>query len=98
MCAQAEDVALLRGVAAGDERALADLYDRHAGWLLVRMSRRCASADLVDQALQDTFLALWRPAARYRGEGNVAAFFGGIGPRRLTDAIRRDSTVPRAPR
>src|ERR1022692_2686683 len=96
MCAQAEDVALLRGVAAGDERALADLYDRHAGWLLVRMSRRCASADLVDQALQDTFLALWRPAARYRGD--VAGFIWGIGVRRLIDAIRRDSRVTRAAR
>jgi RNA polymerase sigma-70 factor, ECF subfamily len=98
MCAQAEDVALLRSVAAGDERALADLYDRHAGWLLVRMSRRCASADLVDQALQDTFLALWRQAVRYRGEGDVGAFIWGIGVRRLIDAIRRDSTLTRAAR
>jgi hypothetical protein len=39
------DLALVRAVAAGDELALAELYDRHAGWLLVRLRRRCASAD-----------------------------------------------------
>jgi hypothetical protein len=42
----ADDRLLLRNVAAGDERALAALYDRHAGWLLVRMSRRCASPEM----------------------------------------------------
>ena len=95
MAAEADDVALLRSVAAGDERALASLYDRHAGWLMVRMSRRCASADTVDQALQDTFLALWHQAGRYRGGGEVAAFIWGIGVRRLMTAIRKDSAAAR---
>jgi RNA polymerase sigma-70 factor, ECF subfamily len=74
---EADDTALLRRAAAGDESALAILYDRHAGWLLVRLSRRCAIADLVDQALQDTFLAVWRQAGRYRGDGDVSAFIWG---------------------
>lgn len=98
MGAQADDVALLRGVAAGDEGALASLYDRHAGWLLLRLSRRCGSADTVDQALQDTFLALWRQAGRYRGDGNVGAFIWGIGIRKLIDAIRRDAAIERTAR
>jgi DNA-directed RNA polymerase specialized sigma24 family protein len=55
-----DDLALLRAVATGDEEALAGLYDRHAGWLTVRLSRRCSSPEVVDQAVQDTFLALWR--------------------------------------
>jgi RNA polymerase sigma-70 factor (ECF subfamily) len=87
------DVALLRAVAGGDERALALLYDRHAGWLQVRMSRRCGAPDLVDQAVQDTFLALWRTADQYRGRGEVGAFIWGIGIRRLADAVRRDSAA-----
>ena len=66
---------LLRGVARGDEDALAALYDRHAGWLTIRMTRRCAAADMVDHAVQDTFLALWRQAGAYRGTGDVAAPF-----------------------
>jgi len=90
------DVALLRAVAAGDEAALAELYDRHAGWLLVRMRRRCASVDTVDLALQDTFLTLWRNAANYRSEGDVTAFLWGIAIRRLIDAMRAESKVVRS--
>ena len=87
---QREDATLLRAVARGDEAALAALYDRHAGWLTVRLSRRCGSPDIVDQAVQDTFLALWRQAGSYRDRGDVAAFIWGIGIRRLIDAIRRE--------
>jgi len=86
-----DDAALLRAVARGDERALSALYDRHAGWLTVRMTRRCAMPDVVDHAVQDTFLALWRDPGAYRGGGDVAAFIWGIGIRRLIDAIRRES-------
>jgi RNA polymerase sigma-70 factor (ECF subfamily) len=90
-----DDAALLRGVARGDEEALAALYDRHAGWLTVRLTRRCAMPDVVDHAIQDTFLALWRQAGAYRGGGDVAAFIWGIGVRRLIDAIRRESVAGR---
>ena len=90
-----EDAALLRAAARGDEVALAALYDRHAGWLTVRMTRRCAMPDVVDHAVQDTFLALWREAGAYRGGGDVAAFIWGIGIRRLIDAIRRESAAGR---
>jgi RNA polymerase sigma-70 factor (ECF subfamily) len=55
------------------------------------MTRRCALPDVVDHAVQDTFLALWREAGTYRGTGDVAAFIWGIGIRRLIDAIRRES-------
>ncbi len=84
------DLELLRAVAAGDEEALGRLYDRHAGWLTVRLSRRCSSPEVVDQAVQDTFLALWRGAETYRGGGDVGAFIWGIGIRRLIDALRRE--------
>ena len=86
-----DDAALLRAAARGDEDALAALYDRHAGWLTARLTRRCARPDVVDHAVQDTFLAVWREAGNYRGGGDVAAFIWGIGVRRLIDAIRRDN-------
>lgn len=92
---ECDDVALLRGVRRGDEEALAALYDRHAGWLTLRMTRRCAMPDVVDRAVQDTFLALWRQAGAYRGGGDVAAFIWGIGVRRLIDAIRRENGARR---
>ena len=91
-----DDAALLRAVARADEDALAALYDRHAGWLTVRMTRRCAMPDVVDHAVQDTFLAVWRDAGGYRGSGDVAAYIWGIGIRRLIDAIRREQGAQRS--
>lgn len=83
------DSALLDAMVDGDRRALAELYRRHSAWLLLRLGRRCADPDLVDQALQDTFLAVWRKPAAYRGTGEVGAWMWGIAVRRLIDQIRR---------
>ena len=93
--AEPDDAALLRALARGSEEALGALYDRHAGWLTVRLSRRCGLPDLVDHAVQDTFLALWRDPGSYRGGGDVAAYIWGIGIRRLIDAIRRERSAAR---
>ena len=86
---RASDATLLGQVADGDRRALEVLYSRHAGWLLVRLGRRCADSGLVDEVLQDTFVAVWRSASKFSGRGEVAAWIWGIGVRRLVDAIRR---------
>lgn len=59
-----DGAALLRAAARGDEWALAALYDRHAGWLTVRMTRRCATPDVVDHAGADQ-------ERLHRGEGRV---------------------------
>lgn len=86
------DAALVARVAAGDEHAhaaLRELYVRHAPWLLVRLSGRCSDQGVVDEALQDTFVAVWRRADSYRGQGEVAAWLWGIAVRRLVDLLRR---------
>ncbi len=83
------DDVLLRRVGEGDRQALRTLHDRHAPWLTVRLQRRCRDRELVDEAVQDTFLAVWRSAGRYRGDGQVAAWIWGIGVRRLIDRLRR---------
>jgi len=87
---------LVNAVRAGERGALATLYARHGSWLLLRLSRRCSDAGLVDEVLQDTFLAVWRGAARYNGTGEVAAWIWGIAIRRLVDRLRGRSpaTVP----
>ena len=86
---EADDVALLSAVADGDRAALGILYRRHAPWLLARLSRRCADRGVVDEVLQDTFVAVWRGAGRFDGRGDVGAWVWGIAVRRLVDALRR---------
>lgn len=85
------DAELLAAMAAGERDALRVLYDRHAPWLMVRLARRCADAGVVDEVVQDTFLAAWRQAGRYRASGEVAAWLWGIAIRRLLDRFRRRS-------
>ena len=83
------DSSLLEAVAAGERGALRALYERHAPWLVLRLGRRCADPGLVEEVVQDTFVAVWRGAKRYRGQGEVAAWIWGIGIRRLIDRLRR---------
>lgn len=85
----ASDRHLLDDIAAGDRQALRVLFDRHGPMLVMRLHRRCADPDLVDEVVQDTLVAVWRGAARYRGSGEVAAWIWGIAIRRLLDALRR---------
>ncbi|MFB7577323.1 RNA polymerase sigma factor [Streptomyces sp. NPDC056165] len=84
----AEDAALLRAIAEGDEQALRMLFSRHAPWLEVRLKRRCGDADAVADVLQDTFVAVWKGARRFRGDGEVAAWLWGIAVRRLLSRMR----------
>jgi RNA polymerase sigma-70 factor (ECF subfamily) len=82
------DEVLLRLVAEGDRAALRSLYDRHAPWLRARMLRRCADGEVVAEALQDTFVAIWRSAGRWDGRGEPAAWMWGIAVRRLIGVLR----------
>jgi RNA polymerase sigma-70 factor (ECF subfamily) len=82
------DRTLLEEVARGDVAALRALYERHAPWLYLRLSRRCADPGLVEEVVQDTFVAVWRRPGGYRGQGEVAAWIWGIGIRRLIDRLR----------
>lgn len=83
------DVDLIARIASGDRASLDALYGRHSGWLTVRLSRRCNQPDLVDTAVQDTFLNVWNQAAKYKPTGEVAAWIWTIGIRRLIDQLRK---------
>jgi RNA polymerase sigma factor (sigma-70 family) len=79
---------LLDAVAEGDADALRQLYLRHGPWLGIRLRRRCNDPEIVAEVLQDTFLAAWKGARRFRGDGDVAAWLWGIGVRRLISQLR----------
>jgi RNA polymerase sigma-70 factor (ECF subfamily) len=83
------DDLLMADLRDGDRSALRVLHERHAPWLILRLSRRCGDRGVVDEAVQDTFLAIWRRPDGYRGTGSVPAWIWGIGVRRLIDQMRR---------
>src|SRR3954471_17606716 len=88
------DAALLARVAERDIGALRALYERHAGWLALRLARRCNDRELVADAGQATVLAVWQKPRSCRGDGDVAAWLWGIAIRRLVSHLRRRPDVP----
>src|SRR6201987_2012697 len=82
------DEMLLLAVAGRDMGAFRALYERHAGWLAVRLARRCNDRDLVADAVQDTFVAVWQKPGGFRGDGDIAAWLWGIAVRRLVSRLR----------
>lgn len=80
---------LIRAIADGDVGALRELHELRAPWLASRLRRRCSDREIVDEVVQDTFLAVWRFAGQYRGEGDVGAWIWGIAIRKLIDRLRR---------
>jgi len=90
------DEELLVLIVDGSGEALRELYQRHVGWLVLRLMRRCSDREVVDEVVQDTFMGVWRNAAGFRGEGPVAAWIWGIGIRRLVERFRRRPVPTRA--
>lgn len=87
------DGELLRAIEADrDRHAFEELYRRYAPWLTARMRSRCADAAIVDDVVQETFLAVWRGTARFQQghSEDAAGWLWRIGARRLVDAVRGD--------
>src|SRR5580765_3506196 len=97
MDSRPDDETLLLAVAERDMGAFRTLYERHAGWLAVRLSRRCNDRDLVADAVQDTFVAVWRKPRGFRGDGDIAAWLWGIAIRRLVSRLRARGGVAAVP-
>jgi RNA polymerase sigma-70 factor, ECF subfamily len=87
------DEMLLVGVAERDMGAFRALYERHAGWLALRLARRCNDRDLVADAVQDTFVAVWQKPRGFRGDGDIAAWLWGIAIRRLISRLRQRTDI-----
>ncbi|WP_430779630.1 RNA polymerase sigma factor [Actinoplanes sp. G11-F43] len=86
---QSSDAELLRAIAAEQTAALRLLHHRHAGWLRARLRRRCADPDVIDAAIQDTFVAVWSDAKKYEERSaDAAAWLWTIAVRRLVSALR----------
>ncbi|WP_433258096.1 RNA polymerase sigma factor [Streptosporangium sp. CA-135522] len=83
------DTELIKAIAAGRVEALWILHHRYAPTLRGRLSRRCADPDVVSNAIQDTFVSIWRSAKRYKPQSDDAAgWIWTIAIRRLISALR----------
>ena len=63
--AQESDILLLKAIAARDEAALAQLYDRYRTILFGLLMRILNNREEAEDVLQETFLQVWRKAADF---------------------------------
>lgn len=83
------DEALVARVKAGDEGALAALYDRYGGSIYSLALRITGDRLTAQEVTQDTFLRLWKHAALFdRERGAFGAWIFAIARRRSLDALR----------
>ncbi len=68
------DAQIMVRIAAGDEHALGELYDRHAGEAFGLATRVLRDSTLAEDAVSEGFLSVWRSAATFdasRGSARV---------------------------
>jgi RNA polymerase sigma-70 factor, ECF subfamily len=91
------DRALVERMAAGEERALGELYDRHGGMayaLALAIVREGADAE---EVVADAFGQVWRSVAQYDpGRGSVAGWLATITRTRALDLVRARGRRTRA--
>jgi RNA polymerase sigma-70 factor (ECF subfamily) len=84
----AEDVALLARVAAGDRKAFSAFVERHWGRMYRCALTTSGDGAAAEDAIQEAFLAVWRSAAGFRG-GSARAWLFAIARSAACHEIRR---------
>ena len=90
-----DDAALVRALAAGSEDALAALYDRHVDGIHAVALRLTNDRQLVEEVVQETFLALWNRAELYDpAVASLATWLRTIARNRTVDRLRAAGRRP----
>jgi RNA polymerase sigma factor (sigma-70 family) len=84
-----EDHGLLARVGEGDRQALAELYRRHSHALFQYLLRLTPDTGVAEEILQDTFVAVWRSAARFEGRSAARTWLVGVARRQAHNRLRR---------
>ncbi|MBQ8704026.1 MAG: RNA polymerase sigma factor [Bacteroidales bacterium] len=85
----ATDIELMQQVRHGSESALREVIERHRERLFRLACRLLGDRDDASDAVQETFIRLWRHARRYDPRQSLAAWLCTICARRCYDELRR---------
>ena len=84
------DLATVTAVKSGDQKAMAELYDRYSSVVYAVALRVLGDAGGAEDVLQEVFLQLWRnPGAFDSARGSLGAWLAVITRNRAIDALRR---------
>src|ERR1700761_4557678 len=85
-----DERALITRIRAGDESAMADMYDRYSGIVYGVALRVLGNTSAAEDVLQEVFLQLWRnPQAFDADRGKLAPWLAVIARNRAIDLLRK---------
>jgi len=87
------DFDLVRRIAAGDDDALRELYAVHGQRLYAYAARVTGDLAVAEDVVQESLVAVWKSAGRFRGEGRVLAWLLSIVHHKALNAMRIQSPV-----
>ena len=88
--AASSDTALVSAIRAGDQSAMAALYDRYSPVVYSVALRVLGDTGAAEDVQQDVFMQLWRnPGAFDSSRGNLGAWLAVITRNRAIDALRK---------
>jgi RNA polymerase sigma-70 factor (ECF subfamily) len=85
------DIELVHRIAANEDAALRELYAAYGQRMYAYALRLTGNLAQAEDVVQDTLVAVWRLAGRFRGEGRVVAWLLGIVHHTAMKAIRHTS-------
>jgi RNA polymerase sigma-70 factor, ECF subfamily len=89
--AHLSDEALVALAARSEQTALAELYDRYGRTAYGLALRVLRDPTLAEDAVQEAFLTIWRPASRFMPEkGRASTWILTLVHRRAVDAVRHE--------
>lgn len=95
MLRDAEDIAWLAEVSAGNMDALQRLYDRYAGIVLALARRIVGDGETAEEVTQEAFVRLWRYAPQFRAErGRLSTWLLSITHNLALNELRRRRSRP----
>ncbi len=83
------DGALLMAIAAGDRRALEELYLSYHRRLARFLSRFTPRYENIEEIINDTFMVVWQNAKEFRNASQVSTWIIGIAYRTALKSFRR---------
>jgi RNA polymerase sigma-70 factor (ECF subfamily) len=89
-----DDRQLLKELSQGDEGALAALYSRYGNKLYGYALRILGDPATAEDVLQDSLVAIWQGAKRFRGDGRVLAWMFGIVHHKAMRTFREKESAP----
>ena len=92
-----DDIALVASILRKDRKATAEFVSLHADAVYAYLRHRLRpQADLVEDLMQEVFLAAWRNLGKFRGASSLRSWLLGIARHKVEDYYRNRLREPEA--